>query len=97
MKCPAHLLDLGQVREHQQDDGRLGGHCAGGVVPSGAGVEEVGVQVAAAAVDGDRRVGAAEQLLGHRTAPRSEPEDAHPVGSWVHGVILGRRDNGSDA
>ncbi len=57
-------------------------------MPSGAGVEEVGVQVAAAAVDGDRRVGAAEQLLGHRTAHRSEPEDAHPVGSWVHGVIL---------
>ena len=57
-------------------------------MPSGAGVEEVGVRVAGAAVDGDRRVGAAEQVLGHRTAHRSEPDDAHPVGSWVHGVIL---------
>ena len=31
---------------------------------------------------------AAEQVLGHRTAHRPEPDDAHPVGSWVHGVIL---------
>ena len=57
-------------------------------MPSGAGVEEVGVRVAGAAVDGDRRVGAAEQVLGRQTAHRSERDDAHPFGSWVHGVIL---------
>ena len=55
---------------------------------SGAGVEEVGVRVAGAAVDGDRRAGAADQVLGHRTADLSEPDDAHPVGFWVHGVIF---------
>ena len=57
-------------------------------MPSGAGVEEVGVRVAGAAVDGDRRVGAAEQVLGRQTAHRSERADDHPFGSWVHGVIL---------
>jgi len=57
-------------------------------VPSSAGVEEVGVRVAGAAVDGDRRVGAAEQVLGRQTAHRSERDDAPPFGSWVHGVIL---------
>jgi hypothetical protein len=60
------------------------------VLPWSAGVDKVGVPVASAAVDGDRCLGAAAQVLDHRTAHRSEPEDAHPVGSWVHGVFSER-------
>jgi len=38
--------------------------------------------------DAFKAVGAAEQVLGHRTTRRSEPEDTHPVASSVHGVIV---------
>jgi hypothetical protein len=51
---------------------------SGGVVPSSAGVDKVGVPVASAAVHGDRRLGAAEQVFGHRTAHRAEPAGNRP-------------------